>query len=156
MLEVGVRVPRVSAKTTQERLVDLTDFFGQHLVVYFFPKAFTPGCTAETKKFRDNYSEIKALGAEVIGISMDAHATQCRFAAETGAKFPMIADAGGEITAAFGVKWSLIPFAKRVTFIIDPHGTIVARFHHELQVLKHLDQVLKFIQTAAKEKSEKP
>jgi peroxiredoxin len=150
MLDIGDSVPRLSAMTTQEKQVDLPDFLGQYLVIYFFPKAFTPGCMVETKRFRDNYPDLKALGAEVLGVSMDDHATQCRFASETQAGFPMVADKDGTITEAFGVKWALLPVAKRVTFIIDPAGKVAARFHHELQVLKHLDKVLSFIQEAVR------
>lgn len=111
-------------------------------VVYFFPKAFTPGCTKETKRFRDNYAEISIAGASIVGVSTDDQDTQCRFAESLKAPFPMIGDHDKKISTAYGVLWPLIGRPKRVTFIVNPLRTIEAVFQHEVQIAKHRDEVL--------------
>lgn len=111
-------------------------------VVYFFPKAFTPGCTRETTRFRDNYAEIQLAGAALVGISTDDHDTQCRFAESLRAPFPMIGDADKKISQAYGVLMPLIRLPRRVTFIVDPHRRIEAVFEHHLQIARHRDDVL--------------
>jgi thioredoxin-dependent peroxiredoxin len=111
-------------------------------VVYFFPKAFTPGCTKETKRFRDNYAEITMAGATIVGVSTDDQDTQCRFAESLRAPFPMIGDFDKTISSAYGVLWPVIGRPKRVTFIINSLRTIEAVFQHEIQIVKHRDEVL--------------
>ena len=145
MLKIGERVPDFTGKTSDGRELSMASLRGKKVVIYFYPKSFTPGCTAETKAFRDNYEDLKALGAEVIGISTDDLATQCRFAAEHRLTFPLLADPSQAISRAFGVLWPIVPIDKRVTFVIDEYGTVRAVFRHELQVLKHLDDVMNFL-----------
>lgn len=114
-------------------------------VVYFFPKAFTPGCTKETKRFRDNFAELQLAGASIVGISTDDHQLQCSFADSLRAPFPMIGDADKKISSAYGVLWPLIARPKRVTFVINPLRTIEAVFQHEVQISKHGDEVLRWV-----------
>jgi peroxiredoxin Q/BCP len=152
-LQSGQPAPGFEATTTDGRTARLADYRGRYLVLYFFPKAFTPGCTAEAKRFRDNYEDLRALGADVLGVSIDSHDVQCRFAAQHETRFPMIGDADGAISRAYGVKRAIFPVAKRVTFVIDPQGRIAARFAHEFQVSKHLDDVLRFLRAARGERA---
>jgi peroxiredoxin len=114
-------------------------------VLYFFPKAFTPGCTAETRRFRDNYPELTLAGATLVGVSTDDHESQCAFAESLRAPFPMIGDEGKSIATAYGVLWPLLGRSKRVTFIINPLRTIEAVFRHEVQIAKHNDDVLRYV-----------
>jgi peroxiredoxin Q/BCP len=114
-------------------------------VVYFFPKAFTPGCTAETKRFRDNFPELELAGASIVGISTDDHVLQCSFADSLKAPFPMIGDADRAISTAYGVLWPVIGRPKRVTFIVNALRTIEAVFQHEVQIAKHRDDVLRYV-----------
>jgi peroxiredoxin Q/BCP len=146
MVEVGQPAPDFTVRTTEKQSVTLASYRGRWLVLYFYPKAFTPLCSAEAKRFRDNASELKALGAEVLGVSHDEFDLQCSFAKANRVTFPLAADVGGKLLTAYGVKWPLLPMAKRITFIIDPQGVVRARFHHELQVSKHLDEVLRFLE----------
>jgi peroxiredoxin Q/BCP len=146
MLKVGERAPEFHAQSTNGSQVSLSALKGRTVVLYFYPKAFTPFCTAEARRFRDNYNDVRALGAEVIGVSVDEHETQCDFAAQNQVQFPLIADHDKAISRAYGVLWPLLPLDKRVTFIIDAGGTVRAVFRHEIQVLKHLDDVLHFLQ----------
>lgn len=146
MLKVGQPAPEFDALSTTGNHVSLRALRGRKVVLYFYPKAFTPGCTAESRKFRDNYDELRALGAEVVGVSIDEHQTQCDFAAKNELRFPLVGDRDKSISRAYGVLWPGLPFDKRVTFIIGEDGVIKAVFRHELQVSKHLDDVLHFLQ----------
>jgi peroxiredoxin len=114
-------------------------------VIYFFPKAFTPGCTKETIRFRDNYAELELAGASVVGISTDDHETQCAFADSLRAPFPMIADADRKISLSYGVLMPLIKLPRRVTFIVNPLRTIDAVFEHNIQIARHRDDVLRHV-----------
>ena len=121
-------------------------------VVYFFPKAFTPGCTNEARRFRDNYPELELAGASIVGISTDDHAKQCSFADSLRAPFPMIGDADHAISNAYGVLWPVIELPRRVTFIVNPLRTIEAVFQHEVQIAKHRDDVLRWVDKMFRER----
>ncbi len=147
-IEIGDRAPYFVAQTGDGKTVSLADFRGKYLVLYFYPKAFTPGCTKEARRFRDNHVEIQELGADVVGVSVDDSTVQCQFAAREKVGFPLIADHDHSLSTSYGVMRRFLPFAKRITFVIDPEGQVVARFEHELQVSKHLDGVLRFLRQA--------
>jgi peroxiredoxin len=146
MLSVGVPAPDFTAGTTDGRMLTLSQLRGRPVVIYFYPRAFTPGCTAETRRFRDNYDDLQRFGAEVIGISTDDHEKQCKFAEAEKVKFPLIGDKGAEIQALFDVKWPIFGSNLRVTYVIDEEGRIAAVFHHEFQVLRHMDDVRLFFE----------
>jgi peroxiredoxin len=150
-LRIGDPAPDFQGQV-EGRNVRLADYRGRYLVIYFYPKAFTPGCTRETLRFRDNYQELRALGADVVGVSSDQPEVQCEFATHTQVQFPLIADRHDLISALYGAKRKLLPFDKRVTFIVDPEGRIAARFEHEFQVSKHLDDVLGFLRKQMRRK----
>lgn len=145
MLKPGERAPDFSAPDPEGRRRSLAEFRGRWVVLYFFPKAFTPGCTAESKRFRDNHSELQALGAEVVGISPDRVEVQCRFSDSLKLTYPLLSDADHAVGEAYGVRRTLIPIDKRVTYVVDPGGLVQAVFHHEVQVSRHLDDVLHFL-----------
>lgn len=131
--------------TTQGVELTLDSLSGRLVVLYFFRRAFTRNCTVETKGFRDNYPDLSRLGCEVVGVSCDAHATQCRFAAEHAVTFPMIADSDRRISSAYQVFFWLLPsISHRVTYVIEDQ-TILGVFNHEFQVMKHLDEVTRFV-----------
>lgn len=148
MLKVGEQAKGFSARSSDGREVSLHAFAGRPLILYFFHKAFTPNCTIETKGFRDNYPELRDLGFEVIGISTDSESTQCRFASTHAVTFPMVGDSDLTITHAYDVKWPLIPFARRVAYVLDRKHRIAAVFRHEFQANRHLDEVLRFARSA--------
>jgi peroxiredoxin Q/BCP len=149
MLKPGSFAPDIDADTSTGGKFRLSAERGHIVVLYFFPRAFTPACTVETQGFRDNYGELHALGVEVVGVSTDPIARSCRFAEKHQVKFPMISDVDRVISKAFGVLWPLLGIAQRVTFVIDPFGIVRAVFHHEFQVSKHLDEVVKFARDLA-------
>lgn len=149
MLKVGEQAPPFAGQGIDGQKIELSAFAGRPLIVYFFHRAFTPNCTIETKGFRDNYPDLRALGFEVIGISTDHYQTQCRFAETHGVTYPMLADHDLSITRAYDVKWPLIPFARRVAYVLDAEHKIVATFHHEFQANRHLDEILRFVRSAS-------
>ena len=147
MLKVGELAPDFSATTTNGKTLKLSELRGKRVVLFFFPKAFTPGCTVETRRFRDHYSELSALGAEVVGVSADSAQVQCEFANKEGVHFPMIGDELRHIGKSYDVLWPLLNVNQRVTYVIGPDGRIEAVFHHELLVGKHLEGVQKHLRT---------
>ena len=156
MLSVGDRAPDFTAQTTLGRMLTLSELRGRPIVIYFFPHAFTHGCTAETRRFRDNYDELSQLGVEVIGISTDDHEKQCRFAEAEKVKFPLIGDKSATIQSLFGVKRSILSSNRRVTYVIDEEGTVAAVFHHEFQVLRHMDDVRQFFEKRSRTRANAP
>ncbi|MCS6913014.1 MAG: peroxiredoxin [Myxococcota bacterium] len=149
MLKVGDPAPDFSATTTEGRTLRLSELRGRKVVLYFFPKAFTPGCTLETRRFRDAYEDLRSLGAEVIGVSGDSHERQCAFAAAQGVTFPLVGDSDHAIAKSYDVLWPLFSLARRVTYVIDEDGRIEAVFHHELDVGRHIKDVRAHLQARA-------
>jgi peroxiredoxin Q/BCP len=145
MLRVGDPAPPIDAPTSLGNRFVLSEQEALCTVLYFFPKAFTPGCTRETKQFRDNHVELMLAGAVVVGISTDDHATQCSFAESLHAPFPMIADADAAISRSYDVLWPIVGLARRVTYVVSPGRVIEAVFHHELKVEEHRNDVLRFV-----------
>ncbi len=145
MLAVGGTAPEIDAPSSAGHFRLSRDGGRRCTVVYFFPKAFTPGCTQETGRFRDDHNELRLAGAAVVGVSTDDHDTQCKFASSLRAPFPMIGDADGTISAAYDVRWPLIGLARRVTYIVAPDRTILAVFHHEISIDQHRHDVLTFV-----------
>lgn len=146
MIKVGEKAPEFRVKTTTGDEVTNETFRGKTLVLYFFPKAFTAGCTIESKQFRDAVPDLRELGAEVLGVSVDSLETQCEFAKSLDANFGMIGDKDKRVSKAFDVLWPIIGKAQRVTFVIDGDGIVRATFHHEVMVGKHLEDVRAFVQ----------
>ena len=156
MLSIGDRAPDFAARSTDGQMLTLSQLRGRPVVIYFYPHAFTPGCTAETRRFRDNYEELQRFGAEVIGISTDDHDKQCKFAEAEKVKFPLIGDKKAEIQALYDVKRPILSSNRRVTYVIDEEGIVAAVFHHEFQVLRHMDDVRLFFEKRQRSKSAEP
>ena len=153
MLRVGERAPVFTAQTTFGRPLALSELRGQFVVIYFFPKAFTPGCKKETTRFRDAYADLQKVGAEVIGVSVDDHETQCDFATAQNVGFPMVGDSDHGLSKLYDVLRPFLRLDKRVTYVIDRAGTIRGVFQHEFQVSRHLDDVLHLMEKLVKEQS---
>src|SRR5256885_160232 len=143
MIKIGSEAPQFSAEATPgSRKVSLDDFRGRYLVLYFYTHSAAPPCKREAEQFRDASSELKELGAEVVGVSANDLASQCKLADAVKTTFPLIADADGQIARAYDVLWPLIRYAHRVTFLIDPEGKIHSIFSDELRTGKHVDFAL--------------
>lgn len=104
----------------------LADYRGKWLVLYFYPKDDTPGCTEQACKFRDDLHQLTALGAQVVGVSVDDTASHAQFAKKYSLPFPLLADTKAEVAQRYGSLSNLwiVKFAKRNTFLIDPQGRI--------------------------------
>jgi thioredoxin-dependent peroxiredoxin len=148
-LSVGDPVPEIALPATDGKTVQLSDFKGSWVVLYFFPKAFTPGCTAESCSLRDGYAEIRKLGAVILGVSLDTEENQKGFKAKHELPFELLSDRGKALSKAFD---ALMPggfLARRVTFIINPEGRIAHVFDkvtaatHEAQVREVLAELQK-------------
>ncbi len=128
----------------------LSDFSGQWLVVFFYPRANTPGCTTEACNFRDNIYAFRGLGAEVVGISTDPVDEQRAFSDEYRLPYAILSDADGAVGERYGVLTSRgdVNFARRESFVIDPDGRIVRHYRdvdpetHSEQVLADLEELL--------------
>jgi peroxiredoxin Q/BCP len=147
MVKLGDRAPDFSAPCSTGGTVTLTDYCGQLVVLYFFLRIHwtARGCIQETRRFRDNYPELRALGAEVIGVSTDRYDATCKFALENQVTFPMVGDEDRSISRAYGVLRPILPLDRRVTFVLDEQQVVRAVFRHEFQVSRHLDDVLAFV-----------
>lgn len=131
----------------QGRKVSLHDFTGvKNVVLYFYPKDFTIGCTAETKLFGENYERLLALGAEVIGISSDTAESHMKFANVCNARFPLLADQGGRVRKQYGVQASLGLVPGRVTFMIDRNGIVRHIFSSQVNPRKHVGEAMQALE----------
>jgi thioredoxin-dependent peroxiredoxin len=146
MANVGQRSPEVVFRGEQGAEVKLAQYLGKKTVVlYFYPKDETPGCTAEACSFRDSYEDFKAAGAEVIGVSADDEASHAQFKAHHRLPFVLLSDPGGVAAKAFGVKKTFGLIAGRVTFVIDRDGVVQHRFDSLLRVNEHVSQALQLV-----------
>jgi peroxiredoxin Q/BCP len=150
MVELKVRdkSPEFSLMDERGRLVSLRDYLGKKVVIlYFYPKDFTPGCTAEACSFRDDYKIYEERGAVVVGVSLDSVESHMKFSEKYNLPFLLLSDSRKEVAKAYGVLGTGGFLAKRVTFVIDKEGRIAAVFpkvdvkHHSEEVLKVLDEL---------------
>ena len=127
------------------------DFHGHWLVLYFYPKDFTPGCTTEVCTFRDDIAKLRQAGANVAGVSLDDVKSHAEFAAKYHVPFPLLSDADRQVATSYGVLTSAIGmhFAKRTTFLIDPNGKI-AKIYRDVDPEKNSAQVLSDLTTLKK------
>ncbi|XXF76083.1 peroxiredoxin [Myxococcaceae bacterium GXIMD 01537] len=149
MIEVGAPAPDFTTTDCQREPFVLSSLRGRRVVLFFFPKAFSIACTAETRAFRDNHARIQALGAELVGVSVDSFRTQCEFAQKENIHFSLLGDEDRRISASYDVLWPLLKVDRRVTFIIGPDGLVEAVIRHEARVWRHLDDVLEHLQQRA-------
>ena len=125
----------------------LGDYRGKKAVVlYFYPKDDTPGCTAESCSFRDQYEAFKDAGAEVIGVSSDSAESHARFAEKHRLPFVLLADRGGAVRKQYGVPATLGLLPGRVTFVIDRDGVVRHVFNSQFQATKHVAEALTALQ----------
>lgn len=145
MIKAGDKAPDFTATDCEGRTVRLSELRGRRVVLFFFPRAFTLGCTIENRAFRDNHELIRSLGAELVGVSVDTVQRQCEFARAENIRFALIGDESKAIGRAWGVLWPVLDIDRRVTFIIDPNGVVEHVIHHEVRVYRHLDDVLAWL-----------
>ena len=147
MLKIGDKVPDFNGIDQDGNEVSYQDFAGKKLVVFFYPKASTPGCTAEACDLRDNENALKAQGYHLVGVSADSVKRQKNFAEKNNLPFPLLADENHEILNAFGV-WGPKKFMgrefdgiHRTTFIIDEKG-VITDVIEKVKTKEHAKQIL--------------
>jgi thioredoxin-dependent peroxiredoxin len=143
---VGTRMPDLSVTTHDGQRTTLSELTGSHaLVVFFYPKAFTAGCTAQACHFRDLGAEFADLGAARVGVSRDDATTQSRFVAEHAFDYPLIADRDGAVARAFGAKRVGPVPSRRQTYVLDAELTVLAVISDELRMDRHADDALEVL-----------
>ncbi len=148
LLAVGKPAPDFRLATSSGDYVSLHDFLGkQNVVVYFYPKDFTRGCTAEACTFRDSYEAFKNLGAEVIGVSGDSQSSHQAFAKQHRLPFILLSDTDGSVRKAYGVKKSLGILAGRVSFVIDKKGIVRHVFSSQVRATAHVEEALNVLRS---------
>jgi thioredoxin-dependent peroxiredoxin len=145
-LKIGDKIPNFIVKDTNNNDFDSTTIIGQKpVVIYFYPKDNTPGCTAQACNFRDQYEDFKDLGAEVIGISGDTVASHEKFTKRYKLPFLLLSDNSAKLRKLFGVKTNLLGLIPgRVTYVADETGTIQLIFDSMMST-KHIPKALDFL-----------
>ena len=146
-LKVGDKAPSFEALDNARNTIKLTDYNGQKLVVFFYPKASTPGCTTQACNLRDNYQSFLSKGYAILGVSADSEKRQQNFINKNELPFPLLADENKEVINAFGV-WGTKKFMgkvydgiHRITFVIDENG-IIENVIEKVKTKEHTTQIL--------------
>src|SRR5436190_15006820 len=146
-LKEGDKAPDFTATATDGRKISLSDFRGKPVVLYFYPRDDTPGCTKESCAFRDEFSDFKKKGAVILGVSIDSAKSHAKFTDKYKLPFPLLADEDKTIVQAYGV-WGQKSFlgrkylgTHRVTFLIGPDGT-VKKIWPKVKPVEHAKEVL--------------
>ena len=149
MLRPGDLAPDFELAADDGRTIRLSDELAQGpVVLFFYPRALTPGCTAESCHFRDLAGEFSALGARRLGISADPVERQQRFTQKHGFDFPLLSDGDRAIARAFGVKRPGPLFNRRATFVIGADGRLLGEIRSEVDMAKHADEALALLTSA--------
>ncbi len=141
--EVGSAAPEFRLPDQNSKMHVLADYRGKWLVLYFYPKDDTPGCTKEACAFRDDLQQISELGAQVVGVSVDDSESHAEFARKYHLPFPLLADKTTETAARYGALMNLgfMKIARRYTFLIDPQGKI-AKVYLSVETSRHSKQII--------------
>ncbi len=146
--QIGQAAPNFELPVTASKKVSLKDFQGKWLVLYFYPKDMTPGCTIEAQRFQRDLEQYKQLGAEVVGVSADAVDSHNMFSKKEGLTFTLASDVGGKVARAYDSWYGMgeLGVAARNTYLIDPQGRVNKVFsrvdptNHSAEVLAALKQ----------------
>jgi len=142
-VQVGERAPDFALPDRTGKTVRLSELRGKPVVLYFYPKDDTPGCTKESCTFRDQYQDFQDAGAEVIGVSSDSPESHGKFATKYRLPFTLLSDRGGAVRKQYGVPSTLGVLPGRVTYVIDRQGTVRHVFNSQLQAAQHVEEALK-------------
>ena len=150
MLEVGKKAPAFSLESSDGGKVKLADFSGKVVVVYFYPRDNTPGCTIEANDFNAAVPELKKRGATVLGISKDSIASHCKFRDKFGLTFPLLSDPDGKVLEAYGAWGDKVMYGKKMkgiirsTVLIGKDGKVVQHWP-KVSVKGHATEVLEAV-----------
>jgi thioredoxin-dependent peroxiredoxin len=147
-VDVGSKAPNFTLPSQSGEMVSLEDFIGtKPVVLFFYPKDDTPGCTKQACAFRDDYGKFGKLDAGVLGISSDSVASHRSFASKHDLPFTLLSDEGGKVRRHYGVPNTFGLFPGRVTYVIDEEGVVRHVFSSQLGVEKHVQEALKALQS---------
>lgn len=148
-LDVGDQIPAIELKDQNDQLINVNnELKNGPIVVYFYPKDDTPGCTKEACRFRDTYEDFTSAGVKVFGVSGDSPKSHKSFADKYNLPFTLLSDKGNYIRKAFGVPstiFGLIP--GRVTYVIDTEGKIRGVYNSQTNAVQHVEEALKIIES---------
>ena len=149
---VGSMAPEFTMTTNEGKPASLKDFRGQWVVLYFYPKDFTSGCTIEAKNFQRDIEKYKAINAVILGVSVDTAESHKEFCAKEGLNFKLLSDVDGKVSDAYGsvMEYNGMKLSARNTFIIDPKGK-VAQVFMKVKVTPHSEEVLAALATLQKQ-----
>ena len=153
-VKVGDKAPDFTLPSQMGDNVTLSEYFGKKIIVlYFYPKDETIGCTREACSFRDSYEELTSLGAEVIGVSGQSVESHKSFASHYGLPFILLSDEGNAVRKLYGVPSSMGLIPGRVTYIIDKKGIVRHIFVSQLQYMQHVEEAKKALRELQKEQT---
>ena len=146
-MKAGSLVPDFALRAHDGRCVRLSEEVTKGpVVLFFYPRAMTPGCTKESCHFRDLAKEFDEAGAQVLGVSGDPMDRQQQFTAQHAFGFPLLCDTEHSVAKAYGVKRPGPLYNRRMTFVIDEDRRLIAKFHSELNMERHADEALRVVQ----------
>jgi Peroxiredoxin len=150
-IQEGAAAPDFNLVDQYNKPHKLSDYKGKWVVLYFYPKDDTPGCTTEACHFRDDISKIRELNAEVLGVSVDNTESHAKFAKKHGLPFPLLSDGDAQVAKSYDALFSLGPIkvAKRHSFIIDPEGKI-AKVYRDVKPAEHSDEIIRDLESLQK------
>ena len=142
MINEGDRAPAMTVATSDGQTLNLASP-GKPLVLYFYPKDDTPGCTKEACSFRDDLGHLEKLGAKVVGVSVDDSQSHAQFARKYHLPFPLLADTDGKVADSYGAlrNLGLVKIARRYTFLINPRGDI-AKTYLKVDTSRHSQEII--------------
>jgi peroxiredoxin Q/BCP len=151
-VKVGDKAPDFTLPLQLGDNVTLSEYFGKkNVVLYFYPKDESPGCTREACTFRDSYEELTSLGAEVLGVSSQSVESHVSFATHHGLPFILLSDAENKVRQLYGVPSTMGIIPGRVTYIIDKKGVVRHIFSSQTQAEKHVEEAIKTLKELEKE-----
>jgi peroxiredoxin Q/BCP len=151
-VKVGDKAPDFTLPGQSGTMVSLRDFVGTKIIVlYFYPKDFSRGCTAEACAFRDSYDVFVEAGAQVVGVSPQSVDSHNRFAMVNKLPFVLLSDESGKVRDLYGVPSTLGLFSGRVTYIIDKKGIVRHMFSSQFNPTKHMEEALRIVKEISKE-----
>jgi peroxiredoxin Q/BCP len=156
MIDVGKKAPAFTMESSEGGTVKLADHAGKIVVLYFYPRDNTPGCTIEAEGFRDAVPALTKLGAVVLGVSKDSIASHCKFRDKYKLSFPLLTDADGKVMEAYGAWGDKVMYGKKMkgiirsTVLIDGEGKVVKHWP-KVSVKGHVDEVIAAVKALAGE-----
>ncbi len=145
----GDPAPAFSLEDQSGKPRNLAEFRGKWVVLYFYPKDDTPGCTEEACNFRDDIFTLEQMGAQVLGVSLDDSASHAQFAKKYSLPFPLLADPSGKVTSSYGALTDGSRYAKRYTFLVNPAGK-VAKVYTKVETSRHSADVIEDLKNFSK------